>query len=165
MLATSTRVLDLSELEIILQKGTFLWVWKADKLPPHIGLSVNHEYYGLKWLKKEVALPISDLLGRVGRMNFPMVFIEVKNTGSLEDVRSIFEQYASCQQNDCSCLQPINTFFGYKQPKAVVHDLVQYLKSKGEIQNYYSTNLPKSFKGIPAYDYGLVEQELQILAK
>ena len=41
------NVLDLNS-ESALKEGFFLWIWHADKIPPHIGCSINGVYFSLK---------------------------------------------------------------------------------------------------------------------
>lgn len=39
-----------------------LWVWHADKIPPHIGFSINSHYFSLKANGRDVNVPIDSII-------------------------------------------------------------------------------------------------------
>ncbi|MFN5846790.1 MAG: hypothetical protein ACK46O_13885, partial [Flavobacteriia bacterium] len=42
-----------------LQKGFFLWILHADKVPPHVGCSIDGNYYSLKVSGKDEGVNVA----------------------------------------------------------------------------------------------------------
>ena len=61
-----------SEVQLLKSELTnrlILWVLHADKIPPHIGLSKNDQFYSLKVSGKDEGLPVRNVLQIIEKKN------------------------------------------------------------------------------------------------
>lgn len=133
--------------EHMLQK-TFIWIWNADKIPPHIGISTGKDYYSLSYRKSERLLTAS-MLRKAKKASIPLVLVEIPKEVIRKDATVIFSGYHRAIDG-ITCLHPIREVMQLDQVNQLA-DLLTYLQSYDLITQVNGLNLPGNYRGIPAY--------------
>ena len=133
--------------EYMLQK-TFIWIWNADKIPPHIGISTGKDYYSLSYRKSEHLLTAS-MLKKAKRVAIPLVLVEIPKEMIRKDTTMIFSGYHRATDG-ITCLHPIREVMQLDQVNQLA-DLLIHLESQNLITQVNGLNLPENYRGIPAY--------------
>ena len=156
-----TNILNAEETEIDEQK-CLLWVWHADKIPPHLGLSIEGKYFSLKANGKDFMTEIESVKQIISKKKIKTLCFEVKSTLNLQDIATSFQKYDCTVPFEITCLQPIqevlNSFFS----KQLV-DLLMDLDEKNQIQHVYGFNLPEKFDAILEYSTDDIHSRLKQL--
>lgn len=146
--------------EQILQK-TFIWIWNADKIPPHIGFSSGKDYYSLSYRKSEHLLTAS-MLRKAKRALIPLVLVEVPQTMICLEPETVFSSYDRAS-GEITCLQPIREVMQLDNLVNQLADLLIYLESEGLMLRVSGLNLPEGYRGIAAYSMGDILKRIQSL--
>lgn len=134
--------------ENLLQKA-YIWIWNADKVPPHIGISAGKEYFSLTYRKSEQLLT-SSMLKKAKRSAIPLVLVEIPSEIIQQDLSITFKGYDRAT-NGVTCLYPIRKALNLGNEVGQLTDLLNYLQSKEWIRNVNGVNLPEEYQGIPEY--------------
>lgn len=135
--------------EQLLQK-TFIWIWNADKIPPHIGISLGKNYYSLSYRKSEHLLTAS-MLKKAKRSAIPLVLVEIPGEVIKLDAAAVFAKHERATVEGVTCLQPIREVMNLNGEVNQLADLLVYLESKSFIKQVSGLNLPEGYVGIPDY--------------
>ncbi len=146
--------------DVKLSNGVFLWVWHADKIPPHVGCSFGGEYYSLKVNGKDEKLPVESVLQVIIGKKIPTFIIEIKTIDHLE-IGDSFGNYKAAQESVATCIDPILKWLRMPVEVKKLSDLLQHLHNRNEISRVYSLNLNPEFRGILNYS----ENEIQLRLK
>jgi hypothetical protein len=144
------NVLDLNS-ESALKVGFFLWIWHADKIPPHIGCSINGVYFSLKVNGKDDKKDSDNALLVIHQKKIATVFVKLKTQINSEYVQTIFNGYKKAGTNGQTCLAPITEILGCSDSISQLATLLKFLESKQQIESVFGLNLTKDYTGIPAY--------------
>ena len=148
-----------------LNSGCFLCVWHADKIPPHIGISINGFYYSLKVNGKDTAIPVYEIVKIINKKNICSVFAEILvNIDSIE-VERIFARYKCAKEGESTCLSPITEMYYLNNYIDMLADLLNYFKGKQQIGQVFGLNLKSDFKGILPYGREEIEARLKQLSE
>lgn len=125
-----------------------LWVINADSIPPHIGLSVNGQFFSLKYNGKDSGVPVERLVEIFRSKKIKVLLFKI---GSVDDIllNRVFSEFECTVPGQITCLQPIKEILKLKAD--TIHDLLQELSVRNEIEAVYQLNIDKDFKGIPEY--------------
>lgn len=132
----------------LLQKSV-IWIWNADKVPPHIGISRGRDYFSLTYKKSEQLLTAS-MLKKAKRSLIPLVLVEIPDEVILFDLGTVFSKYERAIDG-ITCLHPIRESMNLDRRVNQLSDLLVYLESKNLIRAVNGLNLPENYKGIPDY--------------
>lgn len=143
----------------LLQK-TFIWIWNADKVPPHIGISTGKDYYSLTYRKSEHLLTAS-MLKKAKRSAVPVVLVEIPRELIRNEIFSVFSKYERTS-GEITCIYPIREVMQLEEMNQL-SDLLVYLESKDLIRAVNGLNLPEGYKGIPDYSMEDILKRIQIL--
>src|SRR5574343_30024 len=77
----------------LLEKDFFIWIWYADKIPPHIGCSINGFYFSLKVNGKDNGISVSKAFQVIQKKAIPSVFVKVKTELNQSEVELAYESY------------------------------------------------------------------------
>jgi hypothetical protein len=146
-----------------LEDGFYLWVFHADKIPPHIGCSVNGKYFSLKFNGKDENVPIELVLATIDRKSIPTLVIEIKSTVSLEMVMVIFESYSTTVPDEVTCLAPISRLLHCPDSVMKLSNLLSYLALRAELLRVFKLHLGHDFIGIKHYSQGDIHKTLKQL--
>jgi hypothetical protein len=144
----------------ILEKGFFLWVWHADKIPPHIGCSINGHYYSLKVNGKDEGLLTSKVVSVIENKKIPSVFIELKKDFNSSVIQTVFANYQLAESTKNTCLTPITELFQCSDSIFQLSELLKYLKERGEIETFFGLNLIEDYRNLPNYTQDDIKSRL-----
>lgn len=145
------------------EKGLFLWITHADKVPPHIGISLNGNYFSLKVSgKDDVSTKI--ILKAVKRKNIPTLLVEIRpevlDLSAFDRLKNSHEAIGEKAQ---TCLVPILEAFDLKDSEYLLVDFLKFLEEKAYTLAYFGLNLPANFEGIKPYTLKEVTNHLRQL--
>jgi hypothetical protein len=99
-----------------LNKGFWIVILHAHRIPPHVGLLFNGTYFSLnlKGIEKNIELAV--LLRTIELQNIKSIFIKVKKhpVFSVEYLKEVFENDLSNYQKvttETTCFKPVKLFF------------------------------------------------------
>jgi len=101
----------------LLQKGTWLVILHAQRIPPHIGLMFSGNYNSLTIKEHEININSSLLLKTITQKKIKSLFIKVlpHPVFSMDHQKNIFQEYLKTfgyvKHNETTCLSPIKLFF------------------------------------------------------
>lgn len=145
--------------EQLLQK-TFIWIWNADKIPPHIGISTGTDYFSLTYKKSEQLLTTS-MLKKVKRSLIPLVLVEIPSELVQEDISAVFSKYDRAG-GEITCMYPIREVMKLNDVKQLA-SLLTYLESENLLIKVYGLNLPEDYQGIPDYSMEDILKRIETL--
>lgn len=145
------------------RSSLLLWVWHADKIPPHIGISHNDSYYSLKANGKDEGLSISLIESIIERKSIRTLCFEISDELICENINSIFVEYNTTIPDKVTCLAPIKNILKNKSANQLV-DLLTELYDSDSINNVFGFNLDEEFKGIKNYSISDIHSRLQKLS-
>jgi len=148
-----------------LEKGCYLCVWHANKIPPHIGLLINGAYYSLKVKGKDTGIPLVEIMKVIKRKSIPTVFAEVKLCVEKEIIESIFSTFGKAEASKFTCLTPITQIFNQPKNVNMLADLLNSFQSKNQLGKIIGLNLDSNFEGILSYGKKEIEERLIKLNK
>lgn len=135
-----------------LHKGLFIFIFRASKIPPHIGIIAGGKLYDITSVGPNLGLPASDFYKTIIKRNTEVIFIELKKTEEDQYLTSLIEtkvrEYWKVTENT-SCLNPVKDFIAdlYKTDLTdanFVFELLPILFEKGIIANTSQVNIPES---------------------
>ncbi|SFT34786.1 hypothetical protein SAMN05216474_0022 [Lishizhenia tianjinensis] len=145
----------------LLKKGSFLWIFHADKIPPHIGISTENQFYSIKSRGRDFGIATSYVFALIERKKVGSLFVQIKDL-KLKEVEDIFQKYSSIPEGS-SCLAPINKVIDPNNNFSSVGELLNSLTEKKELLKVYGIHLPEDYEGIPAYGRREIEERIKFL--
>ena len=143
-------------------KGLFIWVWHADKVPPHVGISLDSFYYSLKVSGKDRKLPHEKVAELIFRKSIPSLLIELKSGLDIPTLERSFEAYEYATPGSSTCLSPIKDVLSVSHADRLA-ELLENLQQRGQIVEVYGACLPDGFKSLKPYGAEDIEQRLSKL--
>lgn len=150
--------------ESILNKGIYLSIVHANKIPPHIGVVVDGKYFSLKAKGKDENVPVKELLRILNRKNIVSLFVSISIDLSNEKVLQVFDGFEKAIAYESSCLSPVKQLFELGEGIQMLGDLLNELAEKKLISLVYGCNVLDDYKGIPKYNINAIHERLEILA-
>ena len=92
-----------------LNRGTFLCLFGADKIPPHLGLVVEGKYYSTSAKGSRVGENVELILRRVNQSAIPTLFIKLAIAEDMQKLATAFKNYPKLKENQ-TCLLPIKDY-------------------------------------------------------
>jgi hypothetical protein len=147
----------------MLHQGFYLWVWYADKIPPHIGCSIDGRYFSLKVNGKDELLKVEKVLAIVERKKIASLIIRVDTDLFLGSVSKKFNQFTKASNGKSTCLTPIAQILACDSDVEQLSQLLKYLKDQRKLNKVFGLNLVKGYKGIPFYSRQDIDDRLRKL--
>lgn len=144
--------------------GTVIWVLHADKIPPHIGLSVNGLFYSLKANGKDVAVPIANLLDIIERRGIALLCFRLSDQLTMNDVDLVYSGFDKTIPNEVTCLNPIKSLLQHDESTKLI-ELLASLEIDQRIERVFGLNIPSDFDGIKDYLVSDIHARLTLLNK
>lgn len=157
-----SSISDLSDVTI-LNNGLFLCVLHADKIPPHIGISINGLYYSLKAKGKDIALPVNEVFKVVERKKIATLFIDVKADISKMEIETVFSEFDKAIAYQTSCLSPLKQLFQLGSNVQKLSDFLLEIDQKKMIGSVNGLFIPSGYTQIPDYDVKEIHDRLEKL--
>ena len=145
-------------------QGIVIWVLHADKIPPHIGISVNGLFFSLKANGKDMAAPIDNVLDVINSREIMLLCFSLRDVLSEKVVADSFNLYDKTIPNKITCLNPIKNVLRHDKPTKIV-ELLSLLEKEGRIFNVFGLNISNDFSGIKDYDVADIHERLTLLDK
>lgn len=138
-----------------------LYIFHANKIPPHIGWSENNTFYSLKALGVDIGLDTNKINHIVLKKQIPTLIVEIVDlVKDNHDTREIFTSYGEGLDKGKTCLNPIDEVLFNRVKHDKVGDLLQTLLDMRMKLVFYGVNLPQSFQGILEYSKVDIEKRI-----
>jgi hypothetical protein len=158
-----THIGELSNLDL-LKNGFYLWIWYADKIPPHIGCSLNGLYYSLKVNGKDDGLLVEKVLNIIEKKKILTLFVPIDRIVKSTEIKAVFDQYKQARSGTSTCLTPVVHLLGLEDLKIrQLSDLLKYLESENILGKVFGLNLTEGYQGIPLYGADDIQNRLRNL--
>lgn len=135
-----------------LHKGLYLFVFRATRIPPHLGIITNGKLYDISLQGPNTDVPVEDFIDTVNRRQSEVIFIELKqpafNSFLDDEIKYLVNKYWKVTK-DVSCLFPIREFLAsvFYNPKmeqaGFIFELMPILEEHKLIKNITQLNLDK----------------------
>ena len=159
------KIESVKKFELIkVSKGVVLWVIHADKIPPHIGLSVDGCFFSLKARGKDVDVPIKSVVSLMNLKKTAFICFCLKDCISKNDVSNSFNFFHNTIPYKITCLEPIKKILNEHNSNKIV-ELLFCLDQKERIEGVYGLNLPEGFNGIKDYNLDDINKRLIFLSQ
>lgn len=142
--------------------SNYLWVWHADKIPPHIGISSQGKYFSLKSNGKDLNVPIQKGIELILRKSIKALLFELKADVSLLDLEEQFNSYASTIPNQVTCLDPLKNILQIPDARKL-KDLLAELDASEGLGDVIGFNIDATFGGIQDYNIEDIHDRLRKL--
>jgi hypothetical protein len=148
------------QLDVINSDQLLLWIWYADKIPPHIGCSINGSYFSLKSTGKDVLIPAEKVNGIIIRKSIPTLLISSDISMETIKLAHAFDAYDLASADGVSCLQPILDLLKTPSDIKQIKDLIFYLESQERIKHIFGVNLKADYSGLLEYGQKEIKERL-----
>lgn len=142
-----------------LAQENVLWIWYADKIPPHIGISVKGNYYSLKFNGKDLGLTLDKPLKVIHDRKILTLFVSLDNSLQCDSVNQVFSKYEKASSDGVTCLDPIQKILEYSDCDTIF-DLLDRLNASDLIKSVAGIYLTENFTGIPRYGKNEIRNRL-----
>ena len=149
--------------ESLMNKGFFLWVWHADKIPPHVGCSIDGKYFSLKVNGLDQCMDTKKVHSVIDQKQILAVFIKLNQTPTYNDVKTIFLKFSKAESGKVTCLNPIIQLLAEKESITQLSELLKYLQERNNLESVFGLNLTDGYKGIRPYNSDDIENRLRLL--
>ena len=139
-----------------------LWVWHADKVPPHIGISYQSKYMSLKATGKDEQIEVDGVVSLLAKKNISTLGFELSIKSSIEKIEKVYSKYSTTVPNDVTCLHPIKEVLGILEVSKL-KELLSVLNDNGSIRKVIGFNIDDSFEGIVDYNIDDIHSRLTML--
>jgi hypothetical protein len=139
-----------------------LWVWHADKIPPHIGFSINSHYFSLKANGRDVNVPIDSIIAVIHKKKIPTLAIQLDINIENSSVEEEFFRYSKTVPQQITCLEPIKQILGSTESSQLT-ELLTVLKDRNQLQQVTGFYLPEDFRQISSYTLEDIHRRLSDL--
>ncbi len=147
------------------ENSVMLWILHADKVPPHVGISIGHAYFSLKVDGKDVDVNVKNVLSVIRMKSIPTLLANVQDSPiRKETIREIYNQFEYAEAPLYSCLTPIKQLFQRPEVTKLI-SLLEQLEADACIRGYYGLNLPQDYRGIPFYTEKDIHNHLNQLTR
>lgn len=143
-------------------KLSYLWVLHADKIPPHVGISVEGNYFSLKYNGKDEGVSVESVIELIEKKPIKTLAIQLKKVIVSDELKNAFARFERTSPNEVTCLAPIEKALGktkFEKLELLLHDLELH----NELEEIIGFNIDESYKGIPFYTEADIHKRLQFL--
>jgi hypothetical protein len=145
--------------------GINLWVIHADKIPPHIGFSIDNHYFSLKANGKDNGISTDSILQIIQKKKIGTVFVKLNFALTFEEIKSAFDEFESAKGLNSSCLVPIRNVLKAPNSISKLSELLYFLESQNMIYSVFGLHLNNDYKGIKSYTTTEIQQRIEKLKR
>lgn len=149
---------------LIIEEGVYIWVFHADKVPPHIGISQDQSFYSLKSSGVDLGLNTSKVLWLLRNKRIPSFLIHLKDSSIKNEIPKVFQSFNKTEAGKVTCLSPIKVILDMLSPQKL-SELLAEMDMQGNILKVIRINGDSSLRGIRAYDPEKITERLMSLEK
>ena len=128
----------------------YLWVFHVDKIPPHIGISLDGQFYSLKSSGVDIGLDTGKVLRLISDKKLPSILIRLTSKVLEDELHRIYQSHSKTNAGSITCLTPVKEVLGISDV-AKLSELLIRLEEDGRLSQVYSFYLPEQIKGIRTY--------------
>ncbi|MCE2743444.1 MAG: hypothetical protein LW701_07745 [Fluviicola sp.] len=154
---------SISENRIDFNKGLFLWILHANKIPPHIGISLDGIYFSLKVNGKDDGIELTKINKIIEAKKIGTFIVEINQEVEINDLKYCFSKHNKVVSNHTTCLTPIQDVLKLEGEKLILSELLNKIQLNDSLGKVFSLNLESDFKGILAYGKAEIENRLKLL--
>lgn len=144
-------------------QGVHLWILHADKIPPHIGISVDEHYFSLKAKGKDEAIAIQSMLQVIDKKKISTVLIQLKSNLTFEQVTIEYSKFERALGIETSCLVPIKNCLNAPKNIQKLSELLHFLQDENQLLSVFGLHLINEYKGIKSYTIDEIQQRIEKL--
>lgn len=138
---------------------SLIWAFHVDKVPPHVGISIDGLYYSMKVNEADIDLDVNAIFQVVQRKKIPTIVVKLRSADTVSQLKEIFKSYGPKIVEGDSCMTPVLTFL--RQDKnLLLDDLILSLQEQNQVDEIIGVNLPDEFEGIPSYSHKEVQEHI-----
>lgn len=141
----------------------YIIVFHAHKIPPHLGIIANKNFYSWKASGSDIGLSIDKVLHLIDRKNIATLIIDLGEYSVKTNVHQHFSASSAGIQSGMTCLSPINECLTGKDQYNKVGELLSFLERSEQIKNIFGAYLPGGFEGIPNYSRTDIQDRINYL--
>ena len=142
---------------------TNLWVWHANKIPPHIGISVDNRYFSLKANGKDENVDLESIKLILGKKPIATLCFELNKEIKAAKVNQVFNAYSTTVVGEITCLNPIKSLLDCEGADKLI-ELLKELYATNSISRVVGFNIPDDFEGICDYSINDIHDRLTKLS-
>ena len=143
--------------------GVHLWILHADKIPPHIGISVDEHYFSLKAKGKDESVAIKSMLQVIDKKKISTVLIQLKSNLTFDQVRIEYSKFERAFGLETSCLVPIKNCLNAPKNIQKLSELLHFLQDENQLLSVFGLHLINEYKGIKSYSIDEIQQRIEKL--
>ena len=140
----------------------YIWVWNADKIPPHLGLSLGKNYLSLTYRGVE-DFQTATMLRKIKRLNVPMLFVKISVSADQQKLLDTFSSYERAKPGGATCLSPIKDVLQASPEVIQLSLLLQFLEKHQQIESVFGVNLPDDYHSLPEYGWQDIVKRIETL--
>jgi hypothetical protein len=138
-----------------------LYIFHANKVPPHIGWSQSNKFYSLKATGIDLGLNTFKINHMILKKQIPTLIVVLRNFSTqLDQTNKVFSSYGNSLEDGKTCLNPIDEVLFKQVQHEKIGDLLQTLLDYEMNLVFYGVNLSKSFQGIYNYSRSDIEKRI-----
>jgi hypothetical protein len=146
-----------------LSAGAWLWIWNADKVPPHIAVSHGPNYFSLTYRGCEIRKNVSAMVRKARRTAIPLVLVNISDWPFERDFTAIFERYDRAKVGGPTCLTPVKEVLALPDRVAQLAELLTEIEKHRELKQVFAVNLNRTYRGIPPYTVSEIMSRIELL--
>ncbi|MEO6902963.1 MAG: hypothetical protein ABI315_07400 [Bacteroidia bacterium] len=157
-----------------LNKGIYIVVLHATRIPPHIGLLVDKQYHSLTIKGQDCNTPIDALLRNINHRKIASLFIKINshpifsNSYLSEHFILNIKQFTRVDTGIATCLSPLKLFFDEVYNVSMenvnfLYDLLPALYSKELINSIESLFIDDPSFQLPYYTSTEINREIKLV--
>lgn len=133
-----------------LQKGLYIFIYRANRIPPHLGILLNGKVYDISLQGPNIALDVNEFYKTIGKRKMETIFIELQlpvfNNFIDEILIDCINKYQKVSE-EISCLFPIREFLAsvFYNPEMektdFIFELIPVLQDHKLVKNITQLNL------------------------
>lgn len=144
-------------------RGTYLWIWNADKIPPHIGISRGQNYFSLTVRGTEVQKSVIAMVHKARRVEIPLVLVDISDWPIKKDFTSVFQHYHKALPEGPTCLTPLKAVLEISEPVNQLAELLTEIENRGQLKQVFAVHLTEGYRGIPDYSPEDIRSRIALL--
>jgi hypothetical protein len=145
--------------------GNHLWIIHADKIPPHIGFSIDNHYFSLKANGKDNGISTDSILQIIQKKKIATVFVKLNGKLTFQETKLAFDKFDCAKALNSSCLVPIRNVLNAPNSISKLSELLFYLETQNMIYSVFGLHLGNDYKGIKSYTTTEIQQRIEKLKR
>jgi hypothetical protein len=144
--------------------SSFIWIIHSNKIPPHIGFSIDDSYFSVKATGSDFNLPVKRVFNSLKAKKCEFILLEVLHENRLNQVQEAFKKYPVLSHQNNTCLSPILNIFEISN-QIMLPDLLRILEKNQLISSIFAFNVTESKLGIMQYSQSDIDDRIEKLQR